>query len=635
MIEFKYRPDVDGLRAVAVLLVMFCHADLGFPGGFVGVDVFFVISGFLITGLLLKEQQTDGFRLSHFWIRRIRRILPASIFVVVTTLIAGFFIMLPNDYDWLARSAIAQQAMLSNVYFLRNTGYFDGNTELMPLLHTWSLGVEEQFYIGYPFLVVLLYRYSRRLMAHALIVILIISLGMSEWTVHLMPSATFFLLPTRAWELLLGGVLCFAPTHLKASGWFANVLSCVGIAGIILAACQFDSTTRFPGASALLPCAGAAMVIYSNSLGTTWVGKLLASKPTVYVGLISYSLYLWHWPLLSLLRYLNYGAQLDTATRVASLASSFVLAALSLRYIESPFRNKQVFTQTKKLLAATVGAVLIVSACSLLIVLLRGLPQRFDPKAISYASAKNSESFRHEMSTKQVEEGDVPTFGNTESTPKYKCLVWGDSHAMALISGIDAACKDYEIQGLQATHSVMAPLLEFYVMEKSGLNERFAEFNRAVVEFVLSHKVDCVIMAGAWSYYARSEDFERCLHHTIKELVRSGVRVAIVRDVAHQKGNVPILLSMAVHLGRNENEIGVPQSEHLILNERCNRIIDGLKDQGVLILDPGLMLVDESGLWRAQLGGESMYRDDNHLSVEGSLRLKHLYERAFDYFGLK
>src|SRR5580704_3332118 len=152
MIAFKYRPDVDGLRAVAVILVLLFHAGFGCPGGFIGVDVFFVISGFLITGLILKEQRGEGFHLSQFWIRRIRRIMPAATFVVATTLVANYFILLPVDYERLSKTTIAQQVMVSNLYFYRTTGYFDENADEKPLLHTWSLAVEEQFYIAYPFL---------------------------------------------------------------------------------------------------------------------------------------------------------------------------------------------------------------------------------------------------------------------------------------------------------------------------------------------------------------------------------------------------------------------------------------------------------------------------------------------------
>lgn len=632
MIEFKYRPDVDGLRAVAVLLVLLFHADLGFPGGFVGVDVFFVISGFLITGLLLKEQQTDGFRLSHFWIRRIRRILPASIFVVVATLIAGFFVLLPSDYDSLAKSAIAQQAMLSNVYFWWNTGYFAGEAELKPLLHTWSLGVEEQFYICYPFLVVLLCRYLRRFMAPALIVILIISLGVSEWTVRTWPSATFYLLPMRAWELLLGGVLCFAPTHLKANGWFANIVGCVGVAGIILAAWKFNLFRRFPGASALLPCAGAAMVIYSNSLGTTWVGKLLASKPIVYVGLVSYSLYLWHWPVLSLLRHLYCGEKPDTASRVASLAASFVLAALSLRYIESPFRAKILFPKTKSLLAVTTAMVSTVLALSLIIVSNKGLPNRFDPLVLSYAAEKNSYAFNYEPSTEEMRDLKPPTFGVPEGA--FKILVWGDSHAMALISGIDAACKTHNVQGFQATRAARAPLLDFI---RWDVSEQSSGFNRAVVDFAIARKMDVVILAGFWSIYTEAKDFEPCLVRTIEKLNHAGIRVVITKDVAIFKGDVPLMLSMAVRTGKDVKRIGIHWDEVMIMNKNWEEIFDRIKESGrppAIFLDLAPYFVDDTGLWRAEYDGKGMYRDSHHLTVDGSLRLQSLFERLFNDLGM-
>ena len=219
MIDFKYRPDVDGLRAVAVTLVLLFHAGLGFSGGFIGVDVFFVISGFLITGLILKEQESGKFSLANFWVRRIRRIIPAATVVVVAVLVAGFFILLPRDYEDLGKSAIAQQLMLSNVYFWRNTGYFDGPADLKALLHTWSLAVEEQFYLGYPFLMMLLHRFGRKVTVGALTFLGVGSLIVSVYGVEHHPSATFFLLPTRAWELLIGGLICFLPKPTRVPSW--------------------------------------------------------------------------------------------------------------------------------------------------------------------------------------------------------------------------------------------------------------------------------------------------------------------------------------------------------------------------------------------------------------------------------
>lgn len=627
MIEFKYRADVDGLRAVAVLLVLFFHAGLGFPGGFVGVDVFFVISGFLITGLLLKERNSENFRLSHFWFRRIRRILPASTFVVITTLIAGLFVLLPSDYTDMAKSSLSQSLMLSNVYFWLHTGYFSGDAELKPLLHTWSLGVEEQFYIGYPFLVILLSRTSRRLMFLALLLVFAVSFSLSEWGVHTHQRATFYLLPTRAWELILGGLLCFTPTHLRISDWFANCLTCFGILGIIVAATCFDSSTHFPGIAALLPCASAAMVICVHSIKTTWVGTVLATRAFVYVGLISYSLYLWHWPILSLLRHLYCGEVPDVLSRISALVASFVLAALSFRFIETPFRTKAYLADTKKLLCGTVGVVSLVLICSLGIVVFDGIPQRFDPLALSFAASKSRFRNFPEVSAKQVREGDVPGFGVKESSRK--CLLWGDSHAMMLVPGIEAACESHNIQGYQATHSETAPVLDFFIVAQYGLCEKAPEFNRAVLDFAIARKVDIIVVAGIWASYVNKPGFDVGFRRTVNESVQAGIKVVIVRDVAAQKGNVPFMLSWAVRLGRNYEKIGVSLEDHLTKNKILHEIFNSLKNENVVVLDPAAYFVDGMGFWPAQISGQSMYTDQHHLTIEGSIRLTPMFEKMF------
>ena len=633
MIDFKYRPDVDGLRAVAVVLVLLFHADFGFTGGFVGVDVFFVISGFLITGLLLKELQIEDFRLRVFWLRRIRRILPASMVVVAVTLIASFFLLLPDDYRQASMSAAAQQLMISNFYFCRNADYFAGNANLKPLLHTWSLAVEEQFYLGYPFLLLFLRRFRPRAVLATLLVLALASFGANLCYVRSHPAGTFYLLPTRAWELLLGGTLCLVPTSFLSRRWLAESLSCLGVAGILIGSWRLDSHTPFPGAASLLPCVGTALLIFANSERTTWVGRALATRPVVYVGLISYSLYLWHWPLLCFLRHLSCGAEPDILSRVLALAASFVLAALSLRFIESPFRQKRILPGTKGLLTATIGTASLLVACSLAIVIFHGLPGRFDLKAVTYAAAKNSFSSLHNIPTKQVQDGELPAFGQPEGA--HKCLIWGDSHAMALVPGLDAACKTHGILGLQATHANTAPLLDFVDIHQFGLNERSPEFNRTVMDFAISRKVNVVILAGIWREYADKPDFEKCLMHTVDELRRAGIVVVIVRDVAAQRGDVPLMLSMAVRLHKDVEKVGVPIEEHLMLNDLADSIIDRCKGSNVVVLDPTPFFVDDAKLWRAEYDGEAMYWDVNHLSIKGSLRLKPMFEHLFDVLGLK
>ena len=233
MTELRYRPDVDGLRAVAVVLVLLFHANLGWAGGFVGVDVFFVISGFLITGVIRKQQHAGTFTMRNFWVRRIRRIIPASILMVGGTLIIGSVVLFRSDFRELVYSAVAQLVMLANVFFWQQTGYFAGSAELKPLMHMWSLAVEEQFYLGYPFLLVLLNRTSNKTAGRVLASIAILSFALSVWGVHHYPRATFFLLPARAWEMLLGGLIWFVPPPKKLTQWKSEALSWFALAGIL------------------------------------------------------------------------------------------------------------------------------------------------------------------------------------------------------------------------------------------------------------------------------------------------------------------------------------------------------------------------------------------------------------------
>ena len=362
-VELDYRGDIDGLRAVAVLLVLLFHVDLGCPGGLVGVDVFFVISGYLITRIVRSKGQAGTFRLSEFWARRIRRLLPASILVVATTLLVGAVFLLPNDCEGLAKSAIAQQLLVSNVFFWQESGYFAKAAEYKPLLHTWSLAVEEQFYLVYPILLLLLNRFSARVIAGVLILLALSSLGTCQWLMQSQPSAAFYLLPTRAWELMLGGIVGLAPMPERLKPLHAELLSWTGLVAIFLAAGCFDASMPFPGVAALVPCIGACLVIFSNSARSTVAGRILAAKPLAFVGLISYSLYLWHWPVLVFTRFGLGGVQTFPAM-VMVLLVSFALAYVTWRFVERTFRQPRQHSgviATYGTLACSASAVLVIA----------------------------------------------------------------------------------------------------------------------------------------------------------------------------------------------------------------------------------------------------------------------------------
>lgn len=336
-----YRPEIDGLRALAVLPVLAFHAGFdAFGGGFVGVDVFFVISGYLITGILLKELDAGRFSLLSFYERRARRILPALIAVMLVCLPAAALLLLPRDLEDFTQSLVAVASFSSNILFWLESGYFDRTAELKPLLHTWSLAVEEQFYILFPLLLLALWQAPRVRLLAVLGLAFGVSLGLAEWGARAFPSAAFYLLPTRAWELLLG-VFCAIWLHHRgtsfAPGAGVQVLGLAGLALIAAAVLLFDHDTRFPGMPALLPTVGTGLIILCAVPGTL-VHALLRQRLLVGIGLISYSAYLWHQPLFAFVRYAS-PEEPAPLLMGALLLAVLPLAWVSWRFIEHPFRH--------------------------------------------------------------------------------------------------------------------------------------------------------------------------------------------------------------------------------------------------------------------------------------------------------
>jgi len=339
----NYRPEIDGLRAVAVVCVLLFHAGFSaFAGGFVGVDVFFVISGYLITGVILVERAQGRFSFVGFYERRVRRILPALFFVMLAAILAAWLWLLPSDMKAFAHSVAAVALFLSNVLFWRQSGYFDTAAELKPLLHTWSLAVEEQYYLLFPLFIVLLWRFGRRWLGLALAVLLLASLALAAWGVAHKPELSFYLLPTRGWELLIGALIAVVQADGRGSpslpAPWAGAAGLLGLGLILYAVLVFDATTPFPGLHALVPTVGSALVILF-ARPENRLGRLLGSRPAVGLGLISYSLYLWHQPLFAFARHRVFGEP-GPPLALALLAASVALAWASWRWVEMPFRRR-------------------------------------------------------------------------------------------------------------------------------------------------------------------------------------------------------------------------------------------------------------------------------------------------------
>ena len=366
-----YRSDIDGLRALAVLLVLLFHLDPNlFTGGFVGVDVFFVISGYLMTRVIVDESGPGTFSIAGFYARRCRRILPALLVMLSFVVPANYVMLAPDEYRVLGSSAVAAALSFSNLFFYRNTGYFEGAAELMPLLHTWSLGVEEQFYLIWPALLLAawwLFRRGRVGMVIAVGACTIIGFAVSVWAVGVNQKAAFFLLHARLWEFAAGGLIVF----WRWPGRLQQIPSLLGLILIAVSAFTLTRPSPFPGINALAPVIGGMLVIAAAP--SSVASRLLAVAPMRFIGKISYSLYLWHWPIIASWKKYN-NAQPDLIEGFVIVLASLVVASLSWKFIEQPFRRKSI--RPMRDISVAISAALLVALGGYDIVVNRGFPSR-------------------------------------------------------------------------------------------------------------------------------------------------------------------------------------------------------------------------------------------------------------------
>lgn len=634
--SLQYRPDIDGLRAIAVLGVVFYHAGLGFPGGYVGVDVFFVISGFLITSLLLRDLRNGTFSLLDFWERRARRILPALFVVVLAILGAGWFLLLPLNYEALGKQVIALIALSSNIQFWRESGYFDSAAEEKPLLHTWSLSVEEQFYLLFPLLLALLFKWRKSAWIVPVLAIgALASFGLAVYGSYQAPEATFYLLPTRAWELAAGALLAYAAPI--ASQRLRHLAAWLGLAAIILPYFLYFPGIRFPGLTALPPVAGAALLIWSGLRSSeteriTPPGRLLASRPLVWIGLLSYSLYLWHWPFFAFQKYQNFRHD-SWIIQLSLVLLSITLAAFSLYFIERPFRSRKIIRSRNTVFGLSAVAIIVMLIPSLRLQKTHGAKRRMSPEIQRIAAGAIDKSFRNELKTKDVPDRLVH-FGVPNGDPKV--FVWGDSHAMSILAAVDAVCRENGVSGKAATHSSTVPVLDWFKMTKWGLNQESPAFNAAVFDYIeknarakgLSH----VILAGCWEGYiidpSDQDAFLKALSNTVKKLTDVGCKVILVREVPQFTFDPPKSLVLAMLRKSSAADLATTKSSHQERTRNQQKVFKEIESLGVRFVDPVDSLADTSGVIRPFDAGGVFYWNFNHLNTYGSMRLKPTFQTA-------
>lgn len=605
----RYRRDIDGLRALAILPVLLFHAHVpGFSGGYVGVDIFFVISGFLITGIIAREVDDGRFSLVRFYERRFRRILPALTLMMVAVLGAAAWLYLPGDVEGVPKSALAATVFASNLWFFADTGYFAGGADVKPLLHTWSLAVEEQYYIGFPVLLMLLARFAPRWRT---VVVAMTAAGSLALCIAMQRDPTgfaFYLLPARAWELFAGALLALGAAPVAQPRWLREAIAWAGCGAIAVAVAVYDRSTLFPGMAALLPVAGAAALLHAAP-GTS-MGRLLAMPPLVGVGLLSYSLYLWHWPLIV---FTEYATDLPLAgwTRVAVIGGAFVAAFLSWRFVEQPFRDTHRIS-ARGIFAFTGGAMALVGGLSLALLAAGPWPSRFAPAVLAQIAGRDDVSPERGRCHDSFVRGAQPCTLGAATTPD--ALLWGDSHGVELAHALGEQARAEGRSLIQRTASSCPPVLDY-----EAKDARCGAANRATFDAIRADpRIRRVYLAAFWG----NGDFDDAtfvarLDRTIRALRAEGRQVTIIGPVPPQPFDVPRRLAHLAHAGDAAGATGVDRAAIEARTRHLRALFAAWQARGATYIDPirALCSADHCAIER---DGEPLYFDTHHLSVAGA-----------------
>ena len=648
-----YRREIDGLRAVAVIPVLLFHAGFrGFSGGFVGVDVFFVVSGYLITTIIFRELEAGTFSIINFYERRARRILPALFVVLFATLPFAWSWLLPGDMEDFSDSLVAVALFASNILFWRETGYFDTAAELKPLLHTWSLAVEEQYYVLFPFFLLMAWKFMRTRMLLLICLVALASLAITQWgSVH-QPSATYFLLPTRGWELLIGAytAIYLARCSQPPPQVISQPASAIGLALIVYAVLVFDEKTPFPSLYALAPTIGTALIILFATR-QTWMGRLLGNSVFVGMGLVSYSAYLWHQPLYAMARHRSIDEP-GAAIFLSLLLLSVFLAYLSWRYVETPFRNKRVISRQQ---VFAFGAV-----CSLCIIAFgltghftQGYLRRFPEDVLAIRQTEKLHVIQRGDDVCNIRKTNFNLAGCIKGdpavTPRHALL--GDSHATALAHELDSAFKARNLSFIQYTKNNCPPAFGFLQIP----TENCDKYQSAYMDELAARGIDTIIVNARWSAYISEGDYdngeggieriERSMRtmdgvsfdesfqtrrnailasykESIVKLIENGKMVILVYPVPEQGWNIPKAISKSLVFGvATPHHLSVRSEEFSRRNAEVIAALDSVGERANLKrIRPHELLCNTfiSGRCASHLDGAPLYYDDDHLSNGGA-----------------
>ena len=646
----KYRAEIDGLRALAVLPVILFHAGFEwFSGGFVGVDVFFVISGYLITTIIISEMAEGKFSIVNFYERRARRILPALFFVMAACLPFAWLWLTPTDLKYFGQSLVAVSTFSSNILFWSESGYFDNAAELKPLLHTWSLAVEEQYYILFPIFLMLTWRLGIKWVLILLSGVFFISLGVAQWGAYNSPPAAFFLLPTRGWELLIGVFAAFYlkyNTHLKSHS-LNQALSLLGFGMIVYSITAFDKTTPFPGLYALIPTIGTGLLILCT-VPKTFVHKLLSLKFIVGIGLISYSTYLWHQPLLAFARHRLLGDVSDLIL-IALCIASLVMAWFSWRFVEGPFRNKHTITRNKVFLFSIVG-IGIFCSLGLSINLKNGYGERVNfTEELSKTFERPAKPNCFTTLFNHSEEQWGCTLGRDEGDIDF--ILFGDSISLSLSSLIDEKGKKRGMKIFYTSANGCLPFAGIYPEGNDQYQNNCNLLNERVYQFAKDSKVKGIILSAIWSYYTLGDydfrgaqlisdkangpfrlqhsisTFSNAFDVTVKKYTSIEVPIHLITEPPRQK-YLPKSAYFMIERGRSSiTDLSVKRSNFEKLNEIPITVFSTHENE-IDIYNITNLFCDELLCPIGDKNG-SFYYDNTHLSTYGASKLSNTIENIF------
>lgn len=631
MTTLVYRPEIDGLRALAVVPVILFHAGVElFSGGYLGVDIFFVISGFLISAILMREMDAGTFSLAKFYERRARRILPALFVVIAATSFFAWMWMIPPQWEDYTEGIVAMGVFATNVLFWKKNGYFDTDSELNPLLHTWTLSVEEQFYIGFPLLLMLCFRFGKKAVFPSILLLAGISLIISEWLSFTNPMANFYLLPSRAWELMAGSICAMilrVPDHrfLRISKLSQEILAITGLILLISAIFTFTPQTRSPALITLVPIISVMLILLFAQSGT-FVAKILCWKPFVGIGLISYSAYLWHQPLLVFYR-IKYFEQNVWIITVLVFAT-FVLATLSYYLVEQPARFKLMKGRSTK-------AFLTFSAIGLVIFISAGLGLRYSShKHLPFANKVNYQPFAGDGYKWNFVKNQTNSPSSKPAVPAL--MLYGDSHAKHLVASLDnSLAKENAIFEFSGEYACIA-LPGVRSLYRNGVRP-ICKSHLDRMRKKLSTRQQTLVIAQFWGALLIGDDGQpigkdgaqndpQTMHAIIMGLDKLTKDLGAQQDII-LVGAVPGLLSAGPAMTeglfrcRQFNDIDCPEtfpkmeSPYLALNAKLAKWAE--QYQNVSFVDPFDALCAEENCY-AMRNGKPLYFDKGHLTISGS-----------------